>query len=133
MRKLTKIILMGAILPASLTAQPMYSGGNRPVMLTAMDDLDACSWGRITDQGPEGAVLVFPGDSTELEATDYLSGGQEIWACDASEDNNMIGIVYSQDGSVDCEVSSPVTEDRPYLGPCDWGWVVADGVEVVAG
>ncbi len=122
-----------AVAPAGL-AQPMFTGGNRPVVLTGGEGLDPCAYGMINDPptGPEmGAVMVFPGDSTDLEYTDTLVHGDPVWVCEASED--WLGIVYSHNPDLDCEVSSPVDEDMPYLGPCDWGWVKAEWVEIIAG
>lgn len=113
-------------------AQPQYAGGNRPVMLKANDGLDPCSLGAITGAG-EGAIMVFPGDSTSLDSTDFLSDGEKVWMCDGDDGGDMIGIVYSADPDKDCELGSPVGEDRPYLGPCEWGWVKAQWVQVLAG
>lgn len=130
-------LLTAAALAPLVQAQPMDSGGNRPVMLRGGEDgLDPCALGMIADHeqsGPEGggAILVFPGDSTDLDYTDTLVHGDPVWICESSE--NMVGIIYTNDPDQDCEVSSPVAEDRPYLGPCNWGWVVADWVEVTAG
>ena len=133
MMKFVTLLASAALIAAPAAAQPMYSGGNRPVMLSTNDGLDPCSMTKIADQGPEGAVSVYSGDSTELDAFDNLSGGQRIWVCDAGDDGDMVGIVYNQNDGKDCEVSSPVDEDREYIGPCDRGWIKADAVEVVAG
>lgn len=114
-------------------AQPQYSGGNRPVMLYASDDLDPCSLGKIAETGPDEAVMVFPGDSRDLDMVDTLTGGAQVWVCDVSEESDMVGIVYAADDTTDCELSSPLDADRPYLGPCRWGWIKSDLVEVVAG
>lgn len=118
-------------------AQPMYTGGNRPVMLQADGDgLDPCIYGVIYDEeatGPfgGGAVLVFPGDSTDLEQVDTLVHGDNVWICEVSDD--FYGVVYPEYPGQDCELSSPEPFDRPYLGPCNWGWVKAQWVEVIAG
>lgn len=117
---------------APLMAQPQSTGGNRPVMLKADDGLDPCSLGVITGAG-DGAIMVFPGDSTDLDAVDYLSDGQQVWVCDGDDDGDMIGIVYSADPDKDCEVGSSVEADRAYLGPCEWGWVKGEWVQVIAG
>lgn len=130
-------LLMAAAFAVVVQAQPMDSAGHRPVMLRGGGEgVDPCALGAIVDQepsGPEGggAILVFPGDSTDLDYVDTLANGDPVWVCEASE--NMLGVVYSPDAERDCEVSSPVSEDRPYLGPCDWGWVVKDWVEITAG
>jgi hypothetical protein len=133
-------LMVAVAIAPMVQAQPMDTGGNRPVMLRGEDGLDPCALGMIADHeqssdqsGPEGggAILVFPGDSTELEYVDTLVHGDPVWVCDASE--NMVGIVYAQDRDQDCEVTTPVADDRPYLGPCNWGWVVTDWVEITAG
>lgn len=132
MKSLTFAALALILAASPALAQPQYTGGNRPVMLKADDGLDPCSLGVISGAG-EGAIMVFPGDSTDLDAADYLSDGEKVWMCDGDGDGDMIGIVYSADPDKDCEVSSPVAEDRSYLGPCDWGWVKGEWVQVLAG
>lgn len=127
------ILAAASLVTAPLSAQPQYSQGNRPVMLSAEGGLDPCSLAKIGDMGPEEAVQVYPGDSTDLEAADNLIGGTSVWVCDSNEDRSMSGIVYAMDGATDCEVSSPVADDRAYLGPCSWGWVKAEWIESVAG
>lgn len=127
------IALMVCALPSTITAQPMYSQGHRPVMLSAEKDVDPCSLAHVENVALDEAVLVFPGDSTDLEAIDTLHFGQAIWVCDSSEDSGMIGIVYTDTEGTDCEVSSPVQESLPYLGPCNWGWIKSELISIVAG
>lgn len=124
--------LLAMLAASPLLAQPQHTGGNRPVMLKADDGLDPCSLGVISGAA-EGAIMVFPGDSADLDVTDYLPDGQKVWICDGDRDGDMIGIVYSADPDKDCKVGSPVIEDRPYLGPCKWGWVKGEWVQVLAG
>lgn len=127
------IASMAALLvTGTASAQPQYTQGNRPVMLLANDGNDPCVLSRISDMG-EGAVMVFPGDSTDLDVVDYLGTGEPIWVCDGDATGDMAGIVYTNDPDQDCEVSSPVSEDRAYLGPCKWGWIKLEWVEMVAG
>lgn len=133
MKTIAAVLALSGLLSAPVLAQPQYSGGNRPVTLSAVDGLDPCSLAAISDPEPDGAVIVFPGDSTDLDAVDYLSDGAAVWVCDSSDAEDMVGIVYSNDPDVDCEVSSPVDEDRDYVGPCSWGWVKSDWVKVQAG
>ena len=133
MKKIAAILALSGLLAAPVLAQPQYSGGNRPVTLSANDGLDPCGFGAIRDPEPEGAVMVFPGDSTDLDYVDYLNDGAPIWLCDSSDTEDMVGIVYSNDPGADCEVSSPVAEDRDYVGPCSWGWVKSEWVELLAG
>lgn len=114
-------------------AQAMYAQGHRPVMLKASAGLDPCSLAKVTETAPEEAVSVFPGDSSDLDLIDTLTGGRTVWVCETSEETGMIGIVYTGTPDTDCGVSSPVETDRPYLGPCDWGWVQLDLVVLLAG
>ncbi|MFN4186079.1 MAG: hypothetical protein ACK4M6_15000 [Hyphomonas sp.] len=132
MRKIASLLLMASLIAAPLSAQPRYSGGNEPVTLSATGT-DPCSAGVIADQGPEGAVGVFPGPSMELEITEYVAGGTAIWVCETSIDGDMRGIIYANFPDTDCEVSAPVKEDVDYIGPCESGWVEADTVELLAG
>ncbi|MDZ3832909.1 MAG: hypothetical protein U0S50_13995 [Sphingopyxis sp.] len=127
------LLCVAGPLAVPLMAQPQYAGGNRPVTLRAMDDLDPCSVGKVADQWSEGAVMVFPGDSTDLDAVDHLPGGTKVWLCDSNEAGDMVGIVYSLEPGTDCGVSTPVSADRDYLGPCSWGWVKSQWIEVEAG
>ncbi|WP_188513658.1 hypothetical protein [Blastomonas aquatica] len=113
-------------------AQPQFTGGNRPVMLRPADGLDPCSLGEITGAG-EGAIMVFPGDTTTLDAVDYLSDGDKVWLCDGDEGGDMVGIVYSPNPDLDCEVGSPVTQELMYTGLCQSGWIRSEWVRVVAG
>ena len=131
-----------AVLALSLAgqAQPMDMQGNRPVMIGSPEEgLDPCSLGMINNPptGPDtGAVMVFPGNSTELGYVDTVVHGQQVWVCDASGepgDEEMLGIVYAGNPEEDCDLSSPVEEPRPYLGPCNRGWVRAEWVEIIAG
>lgn len=132
-KKLTLISGIAALLVGTAaSAQPQYTMGNRPVMISTNDGNDPCVFSRIADMG-EGAVMVFPGDSTDLDVVDYLGTGEPIWVCDGDATGDMVGIVYTNDPDQDCEVSSPVDEDRSYVGPCKWGWIKLEWVEMVAG
>ncbi|MFC4293002.1 hypothetical protein ACFOWX_11315 [Sphingorhabdus arenilitoris] len=133
MKKYVAAVTLAILAAHPAFAQPAYTQGNDPVTLSAIDDLDPCSYGVIADQGPEGAVNVYSGPSLELEPVDYISGGQAVWICESSNDDSMIGIVYTFDDNMDCGVSSPVAEDTDYFGPCQSGWIVADAAEMQAG
>mgnify|MGYP006308716507 FL=1 len=133
MKQLVIAVMLVGMTSSTALAQPQYTGGNRPVTLYAKGEVDTCSLAVISDPAPDGAVMVFPGDSTELDAVDYLADGKQVWICDGTEAGDMVGIVYSEEAGGDCEVSSPVEEDRYYVGPCSWGWVVSTWVQVEAG
>ena len=132
MRRNMSLALMACLVAAPLEAQPRYTLGNEPVTLSA-SETDPCSYAMVADQGPEGAVGVFPGPSMELEITEYVAGGTPVWVCETSIDGEMLGIVYANFPDTDCEVSSPVSEDVDYIGPCESGWIEANAVELLAG
>ena len=125
-------IVTASLVAAPLLAQPRYSGGNEPVTLSA-SETDPCTSGVIADQGPEGAVGVFPGPSKELEISDYIAGGTPVWVCETSADSEMLGVIYANFPDTDCEVSSPVENDVDYIGPCESGWVEVNTVKLLAG
>lgn len=125
------LLALGALAATGAAqAQPMYSQGNRPVMLIADEDgLPPCTAAVIASGEPEsGGIMVFPGDSTDLDFHDTLVDGDPVWLCEVADE--MIGIVYSSDADMDCELDTPDGEDRPYLGPCDWGWVMPQWVAI---
>jgi hypothetical protein len=135
--KVANLLALTALLAASAAqAQPMYTGGNRPVMLIADGDgLPPCTPAMIMDSeagapAGGGGIMVFPGDSTDLDFHDTLVDGDPVWLCEVSDD--MAAIVYSPAPGEDCELDTPDGVDRPYLGPCDWGWVKAEWVSVVS-
>lgn len=136
-KKAASLLALAALAAVSAAeAQPMYSGGNRPVMLIADGDgLPPCTPAMIADSqasapGGGGGIMVFPGDSTDLDFIDTLVDGDPVWLCEVSDD--MVGIVYSRAADQDCELTTPGGLDRPYLGPCDWGWVKAEWVSVAS-
>lgn len=112
---------------------------------------DACQGvGRVQGlRGRELDVRVAPFDSAKAKAT--ISGGQQVWICTRSHDQQWMGIVYddgtpkatgddteSAEESVrsspgDCGVSSPVRSKRNYDGPCKSGWVESNFVKLIAG
>ncbi|MGY6552571.1 MAG: hypothetical protein ACXIT4_11880 [Erythrobacter sp.] len=109
-------------------AQPIYTEGNRPVMLQAdPDGFAPCTAAVIADdEAGSGGVMVFPGDSTDLDYIDTLVAGDAVWLCEVAD--QMLGIVYSGNPEMDCDLNTPEGADRPYLGPCDWGWVMPQWV-----
>ncbi len=126
------VAIIALLAGTSAQAQPQYTQGNRPVMISSPDGNDPCVLGRVGDMG-EGAAMVFPGDSTDLDAIDYLSSFEPIWICDGDSDGDMAGIVYTADPDIDCGVSSPVAEPMVYSGACSTGWIKMEWVEMVAG
>lgn len=105
-----------------------------PVRIGEFPDLDAClSWGEVT--GLRHSLLaVREGPGTHYRQLDELDNGHGVHLCDGAEDSEWVGVVYAPaDANVDCGVSSPAPEHRPYAGPCRSGWVHMKWVRVIAG
>lgn len=104
-----------------------------PVRIGDDPDLDACaSLGRVTGaKDPKVAVHSGPADS--FPTVDSVVNGQWLFVCSTSYDQEWLGVVYSDDESMDCGVASPVSPAKPYDGPCKSGWVPVTSVEIVAG
>ncbi len=115
---------------APVTAQIQY-GESVPVQLEPMDDLDPCSLGQIRNVGEDSSAIIFAGPSSDYAMVDTLADGDLIWVCQSDDD--MLGIVYSTGGVMDCELSSPMEEAINYSGPCSTGWIKQDWVEITAG
>ena len=99
-------------------------------------DLDAClSVGEVSGLKPggDGFLAVRSGPGTKYALTDKLSAGRRLHLCDEKVDGEWIGIVYTDDDTLDCGVSSPVESPRVYRGTCKSGWVNKRWVRVVAG
>ena len=82
----------------------------------------------------EDMLPVHHDPSEDRRPKDKLAAGTLVWLCDASE--GWQGIVYPTGKFQelgDCRVGSPVAEPKPYDGPCQSGWVMAEYVELVAG
>jgi hypothetical protein len=86
------------------------------------------------------AVRAAPFDSAAQRAE--IAGGQYVWICTSSHDQQWFGIVYDDTaplnegearGPGECGVSSPVRTKRAYDGPCKSGWVESNFIIPVAG
>lgn len=108
----------------------------RPVWYGDAPGLDACAAvGEVSGlkEGGDGYLSVRALPSTEGEETDRLKNGQQIFFCDATEDEAWIGIVYDKTGKLDCGTGSPIPEHTTYTGPCDSGWVSRKFLTLIAG
>lgn len=93
-------------------------------------------------------VRAAPFDSAAQKAE--IAGGQFVWICTSSHDQQWLGIVYDdaapviegegegQSGAAargpgDCGVASPVRTKRAYDGPCKSGWAESNFIIPVAG
>ena len=68
-------------------------------------------------------------------AAGALPAGSRFFICSRSHDPKWMGVVYDESGALSpgCGVSVPVTERRPYEGPCKSGWVASAFVKLISG
>lgn len=126
------------LLAAIALAWPLAASEATVPVRIGLDDpsLDACiSQGEVfgLKPGGDGFLAVRAGPSKRYAMTDKLAEGRLFHMCDNSADGEWIGIVYNADGSLACEVGSPVESPRDYHGVCKSGWVNKRWVRVVAG
>ena len=108
----------------------------RPVMYGDSPNLDACAGvGEVSGlkEGGDGFLSVRAVPSSTGYEADKLKNGQQVFFCDATEDEAWIGIVYDKTGEKDCGTGSPIPEETAYVGPCDSGWVSRKFVTLIAG
>lgn len=101
-----------------------------PVQVGGEAELDPCMSARVSSNGPFG-VLAGPDDAQPQLAT--LSAGQVVYVCDPGPTSWYAGIVWSEDETMDCGLSSPVAERAPYAGACRSGWISLAALEHMAG
>lgn len=98
---------------------------------------DACPGiGRVNGLEPrKGDLLRVRAEANDIaDVTDELAVSTLVWLCEA--DAEWQGIVYPTGQFQelgDCRVSSALAKPEPYAGPCQFGWVQAKYVELVAG
>lgn len=137
-RRAACFTLMGfAILPV-VVAAASRPPSDVPVRIGGQADLDACgSWAAVSGLKPDGdgflAVRGGPGAGHAMR--DRLHEGDAFFVCGASADGKWLPIVYPHKGqdAAECGVSSPVARETVYRGPCAWGWVRSDWVQILAG
>ncbi len=115
-----------------------YSDAGRiPVIGLQGPDSDACpAIGRIAMFEPKkGDFMRVYTDSSDLAPIkDQLQLSSLVWLCEADE--GWQGIVYPKNETQDlgdCRVSAALSDPEPYNGPCNFGWVEAKYIELVAG
>ncbi len=115
------------------------NAGEEVVPLIGVDgpDMDACTaLGKISakDEKHEKWHSVRAVASSNARQKDELAPATLVWLCEAK--GEWQGIVYPagqfQDIG-DCRVGSPVDKPQPYSGPCAYGWIEADAIQLVAG
>ncbi|MEP0190992.1 MAG: hypothetical protein ABJP70_10240 [Erythrobacter sp.] len=108
----------------------------RPVWYGESPGLDACSGvGEVSGlkDGGDGFLSVRAEPNSKSYESDRLNMGQQVFFCDATDDQAWIGIVYDKSGEKDCGTGSPIPEHTTYVGPCDSGWVSRKFVTLIAG
>ena len=130
---------IGAVLVLSnaASAQPVEEPIRTPLVGLEGPETDACPGiGRVIGLEPrKGDLLRVRSEASEVaEVTDELAVSTLVWLCEADDD--WQGIIYPKGEFQelgDCRVSSALAAPEPYAGPCQFGWVQAKYVELVAG
>lgn len=111
--------------------------GRAPIVGLEGPSSDACPGiGRISGfEARKGDFIRVRIDADEYAPTkDKIDLSTLVWLCEADKD--WQGIVYpigeNQDLG-DCRVSSALPVAEPYDGPCQFGWVPAKYIDLVAG
>lgn len=135
MRKAAILFFCIAALPISALAQSRQGKIDVPVMAGSEPDMDACpSTGSIVGLDPRGdgflSVRSGPGGARYREI-DRLYNGMHVYICD--QQGPWLGVVYSRNNSILCNVSSSWTRRQPYTGPCNYGWIHSKFVGDLAG
>ncbi len=109
-----------------------------PVMVGGSEEFDACgSWGEVSGLNPkgDGFLAVRSGPGTEYPVREKLREGFGFYVCGSSQDGKWVSIVYPRKGqnASDCGVSGATAHSFEYRGPCDYGWVNARWVNIIAG
>ncbi len=109
-----------------------------PVRVGLEAELDACgSWARVSGLKPggDGFLAVRGGPGAQYGLRDRLREGDTFFVCGDAAGGKWFSIVYPRAGqdASDCGVSSSLPRPVAYRGPCAWGWVHADWVEILAG
>ena len=124
-------------LSSGLYAHPVEEPVRTPMVGLEGPEADACPGiGRVNGLEPrKGDLLRVRAEANEVaEVTDELAVSTLVWLCEADEE--WQGIVYPKGEFQelgDCRVSSALAKPEPYAGPCQFGWVQAKYVELVAG
>ena len=105
-----------------------------PVVLGHEPDLDACgAIGVVAGlrAGGDGFLAVRGGPGTGYGKLDEITNGQTVFVCDRK--GEWYAIVYSDDVSDGCGVTSPWPAVAAYTGPCRSGWAHRNWITITAG
>lgn len=125
MRNAVLLIVSIIAFSCSLPAQSRQGKVDVPVLAGEGPDWDACSsTGTIIGLDPRGdgflSVRSGPGGAKYREI-DRLYNSMHFYICD--QKGPWMGVVYSADNNISCNVSTPWTRRQPYTGPCKYGWI----------
>ena len=124
-----------AIAPALIASHP--APGMQRDVIVGRDgpNLDACSSvGRVTNLKPGGDnfLSVRAAPDTRAVEKDRLKADEMVAMCDEAGD--WIGVVYRPpEGTETCGTGTPSAYLGAYRGPCRYGWVHGDYIELIAG
>ncbi len=125
------------VLASAPSAHPVEEPVRTPLVGLEGPETDACPGiGRVNGLEPrKGNLLRVRAEANEVaKVTDELAVSTLVWLCEADEE--WQGIVFPKGEFQelgDCRVSSALAKPEPYAGPCQFGWVEAKYVELVAG
>lgn len=128
---------MAAIIVIASTSAGLTSAQgrmrSRPVMIEGGSDLDPCSAGVIKGlkHDGDGFLSVRNGPGGQYQERDKLYNGTLVAICDSGGD--WLGVVYEKPRGQDCGLDTTWVRILPYTGPCRFGWVHRQWVELYAG
>lgn len=137
MKALTLATCLALVLSGAASAHGVEEPVRTPMVGLEGPASDACPGiGRVNGLEPrKGDLLRVRSEANEVaKVTDELAVSTLVWLCEADEE--WQGIVYPKGEFQelgDCRVSSALLKPEPYAGPCQFGWVQAKYVELVAG
>ncbi len=131
------IVFAAPLLLSAATAATATEPVRAPMVGLEGPEADACPGiGRVNGLEPRrGDLLRVRSEASEIATvTDELKVSTLVWLCEADE--GWQGIVYPKGEHQDlgdCRVSSALAAPEEYKGPCQFGWVQAKYIELVAG
>ena len=128
---------VSAMLPGGVQAGRNADEGRAPFIGLEGPETDGCPGiGRIAlFEAKKGDFMRVYTDANDVAPVkDKLPLSTLVWLCEADE--GWQGIVYPMPDNQDlgdCRVSAALPSPEPYNGPCQYGWVEAKYIELVAG
>lgn len=103
-----------------------YAGASGPLAVTVGGDpgAPACPLqATVAGLRAGNSLAVRAGPGTSFARVGRLGNRDRVYLCDRSGNAGWVGIVFARDGALDCGLSNPIAQARPYSGPCASGWV----------